>query len=89
MTDDARRWGEDWDVQAMSRVPSEKTWLVPARAHRGPMTISLRVPEVCVTDSDGRQITIAPEQAELLAAKLSRITDWLQHGQAELVDADE
>lgn len=89
MNDDVHRWGEKWDVQAMSEVPAEKTWLVPAHANRGPITITLRIPEVRVTDSDGRQITIAPEQAEVLCAKLSRISDWLQHGQPELVDADE
>ena len=41
---------------------------------------TLRMPEVTVTDSQGRQIVISPEQADLVGCKMSSISDWIREG---------
>lgn len=85
--DDIQARREERESRMMARTPVEKTWYVPAHADKGPVSISLLIPEVCVTDSAGRQIVLAPEQAELVSAKLGNISDWLQHGDADWGDA--
>lgn len=72
----------------MAETPAEKTWNIPAHADKGPVTIALRIPEVRVTDSAGREIVLAPEQAELVSAKLGNVSDWLQHGDDDWLDLD-
>jgi hypothetical protein len=56
----------------------EKTWQVPAHSGKGPVTITLRMPEVTITDSQGRHIVISPEQADILSAKVGDIACWLE-----------
>ncbi|MGH3857714.1 MAG: hypothetical protein ACRDR6_30335 [Pseudonocardiaceae bacterium] len=62
----------------MSATVVEKTWEIPAHGDKGPVTIALRMPEVTITDSQGRHIVIAPEQADLVASKMSNIVYWIQ-----------
>lgn len=61
----------------MSETVVEKTWHIPAHGDKGPVTITLRMPEVTVTDSAGRHIVIAPEQADLVSARMGNIADWI------------
>jgi hypothetical protein len=56
----------------------EKTWEIPGHRGKGPVTIALRMPEVTITDSQGRHIVISPEQADLVSAKMSYIADWIE-----------
>ncbi|MGH3821479.1 MAG: hypothetical protein ACRDRA_01330 [Pseudonocardiaceae bacterium] len=61
----------------MSETVIEKTWEVPAHGDKGPVTITLRLPEVRITDSEGRYIVISPEQAEVVSSKMEGIAYWL------------
>jgi len=61
----------------MSEVVVEKTWQVPACCGKGPVTITLRLPEVTITDSEGRYIVIAPQQAEIVNSRLNDISCWM------------
>ncbi len=67
----------------MSETVVEKTWEIPAHGGKGPVTVTLRVPEVTVTDSRGRHIVISPEQADLVSAKLGYIADWILDAPAD------
>jgi hypothetical protein len=60
----------------MSEAVVEKTWEIPAHNGKGPVTITLRMPEVTITDSQGRHIVIAPEQADLVASRMGDIGWW-------------
>ncbi|MGH3902456.1 MAG: hypothetical protein ACRDTA_30210 [Pseudonocardiaceae bacterium] len=61
----------------MSETVVEKTREIPAHGGKKPVTITLRIPEVTVTDSQGRHIVISPEQAEPVRAKMDYVADWI------------
>ncbi|MGH3528174.1 MAG: hypothetical protein ACRDQI_18920 [Pseudonocardiaceae bacterium] len=68
----------DIERRIMSEAVVEKTWQVPAHRGKGPVTITLRMPEVTITDSQGRHIVISPEQADILSSKVGDIAYWLE-----------
>ncbi|MGH4001585.1 MAG: hypothetical protein ACRDTJ_29450 [Pseudonocardiaceae bacterium] len=61
----------------MSETVVEKIWEIPAQGGKGPVTVALRMPEVTITDSQGRHIVVSPEQADLVGTKMSYIADWI------------
>ncbi|MGH3973063.1 MAG: hypothetical protein ACRDS9_07035 [Pseudonocardiaceae bacterium] len=61
----------------MNETLVEKTWEIPAHGDKGPVTITLRMPEVTITDSAGRHIVITPEQADIVSARMGCIADWI------------
>lgn len=67
----------------MSETVVEKTWTVPAHSGKGPVTITLRLPEVTITDSEGRYIMIAPEQADIVGCRMSDIANWVDEAPDE------
>ncbi|MEV0700470.1 hypothetical protein AB0I53_21505 [Saccharopolyspora sp. NPDC050389] len=75
MADELARKRTEIELHIMSEAAQEKTWQIPAQGSKGPVTVALRIPEVRVTDSNGRHIVIGPEQADLLGSKLSNISD--------------
>jgi hypothetical protein len=48
--------------QRLADAVVEKTWQVPAYEGCGPVTMTLRLPEVTITDSEGRYIVISPRE---------------------------
>ncbi|MGH3830780.1 MAG: hypothetical protein ACRDRS_10085 [Pseudonocardiaceae bacterium] len=68
----------DIERKIMSETVVEKTWEIPAHGDKGPVTIALRMPDVTITDSQGRHIVVSPEQADLLSSKMSNIVYWIQ-----------
>jgi hypothetical protein len=70
------------DRRIMSDTVVEKTWKIPAHADQGPVTITLRMPQVRVTDSEGRHFVISPAQADLVSARMSDIIDWIDEASA-------
>jgi hypothetical protein len=62
----------------MDATVVEKTWEIPAYNGKGPVTIKLRMPEVTITDSEGRYIVISPEQAEIVSSKMVDIAYWIE-----------
>ncbi|MGH3768082.1 MAG: hypothetical protein ACRDS0_10845 [Pseudonocardiaceae bacterium] len=69
--------------QIMSETVVEKTWQIPAHGGQGPVTITLRMPEVTITDSEGRYIVIAPQQADVVSSRIGDIADWIDEAAAE------
>ncbi|MGH3549982.1 MAG: hypothetical protein ACRDQU_18110 [Pseudonocardiaceae bacterium] len=61
----------------MGAAVVEKTWEIPAHNGRGPVTVALRMPDVTVTDSQGRHIVISPEQADMVASRMTDIGWWI------------
>lgn len=61
----------------MSETVVEKTWEVPAHGGKGPVTVTLRMPEVTITDSQGRHIVISPQQADIVSSKMGDIAYWI------------
>ncbi|MFN2494497.1 MAG: hypothetical protein ABR608_01105 [Pseudonocardiaceae bacterium] len=68
------------ECEIMDAIVVEKIWEVPAHGGKGPVTIKLRMPEVTITDSEGRHIVISPQQADLVSAKMGDISVWLEDG---------
>ncbi|MGH3909047.1 MAG: hypothetical protein ACRDTE_33450 [Pseudonocardiaceae bacterium] len=58
----------------------EKAWQIPAHGGKGPVTITMRMPEVTITDSHGRYIVISPEQVELVSDTMGDIGYWIEDG---------
>jgi hypothetical protein len=63
----------DIERKIMDMTVVEKTWEIPAHNGKGPVTVALRMPEVTITDSQGRHIVISPEQAELVSSRVGDI----------------
>ncbi|MFZ0118394.1 MAG: hypothetical protein WA731_20875 [Pseudonocardiaceae bacterium] len=61
----------------MSETVVEKIWEIPTHGGKGPVTVSLRMPEVTITDSQGRHIVISPEQADVVSSRMGDIAYWL------------
>jgi hypothetical protein len=69
--------------QATGEIMVEKTWQIPAKGDKaGPVTVVVRVPNVLIIDSRGRHILVAPEQAELVSAKMGEVADWIRNAAA-------
>ena len=73
----------EWESAFMAGVPGTKTWRVPACGDHGEVTITLRLPEIRIVDSQGHEVAIAPQQADLIASKLGGVSDWLIYGAAD------
>lgn len=86
---DPDRLREEVELRVMNETRTERSWVVPAQADKGPITVTMRVPEVRVVDSAGRHIVVGPEQADLLGSKLCNIRDWMQLGDADWMDRDD
>lgn len=65
------------------RFMVEKTRGDPANVDKaGPVTVVVRIPNVLIIDSRGRHILVAPEQAELVSAKMGEVADWIRNAAA-------
>lgn len=58
----------------------DKTWRIPAHEGMGPVTMTLRLPEVKITDSEGRFIVVSPRQSGLMGMRMAAIHEWLTYG---------
>lgn len=72
-------WREQIEKRVMAEQVTERVWHVPACEGAGPVTMTLRVPEVTITDSEGRFIVISPRQSAVVSSRLESINDWLQY----------
>ncbi|SHG32088.1 hypothetical protein [Streptoalloteichus hindustanus] len=73
------------ELKFMAEMPVEQTWEVPASPKQdgGPLTVSLRMPHLRITDGEGRYIVVSPDQAELLSSRLSDVYCWLRYDAPE------
>lgn len=71
------------DRKAMDEVVVEKTWQIPAHGEKGPLTVTVLMPAVTITDSQGRHIVISPEQADLVSSRLQDIGWWIRGGDSD------
>lgn len=69
---------EQQHVEEMAARTSTRKWVVPAHLDHGPATVELTLPEVRVTDSQGRFIVITPGQAELIGRRLDDVATWME-----------
>ncbi|HEY6421960.1 MAG TPA: hypothetical protein VIY28_01665 [Pseudonocardiaceae bacterium] len=67
----------DIERKVMDMTVVEKTWEIPAHSGKGPVTVTLRLPDVTITDSQGRHIVISPEQADLVSSRVGDIAFWI------------
>lgn len=77
---------EELARQRLAEAVVDKTWQVPAYEGAGPVTMTLRLPEVKITDSEGRYIIISPRQSALVGMRLAHISEWLRYGDGDFVD---
>lgn len=66
--------------QRLAEAVVAKTWRVPPYEGIGPVTMTLRLPEVKITDAEGRYIIISPRQSGLVGMRMAAINDWLRYG---------
>jgi hypothetical protein len=67
-------------AKAASELVVEKTWQIPANGSKaGPVTVVVRMPNVLIIDSRGRHILVAPEQAQLVSAKMGEVAAWISN----------
>lgn len=71
---------EDIDRRRMAKQATVKVWTIPAAEGLGAVTMTLQIPEVRISDSEGRYIIISPRQTAIVSDRLESIDDWLQHG---------
>lgn len=80
---------EELAKRRLAEAVVDKTWTVPACEGSGPVTMTLRLPEVRITDAEGRFIVISPRQSELVGSRMTDITDWLRYGDGDYSDVAE
>ncbi|MDQ3150235.1 MAG: hypothetical protein M3R63_00400 [Actinomycetota bacterium] len=66
----------------VAAASASRHWEVASPDGKGPVTISVEMPELTITDSEGRHIVLSPEQSELVSARIGDITCWM----AEVTD---
>ena len=76
---------EELARQRLAEAVVDKTWQVPAYDGAGPVTMTLRLPEVKITDSEGRYIIVSARQSAQVAMRLNGISEWLRYGDADHV----
>lgn len=76
-------------MRRLAEAIVDKTWEVPGYEGSGPVTMSLRLPEVTITDSEGRYIVISPRQSEQVSSHMASISDWLRYGDEDYAEHDE
>jgi hypothetical protein len=69
--------------QRLAEAIVDKTWEVPAYEGVGPVTMTLRLPDVTITDSEGRYVVISPRQSALVGMRMAAISDWLRYGDGD------
>jgi hypothetical protein len=74
---------EKVERQDMAEQVTEKLWHIPACEGSGPIVMTLKVPDVTITDSQGRFIVISPRQSAIVSSRLESINDWLQYGDGD------
>jgi hypothetical protein len=74
---------DNLDRRGMAEQATVKVWTIPAFEGSGPVTLTLRVPEVRISDSEGRFIIISPRQSAIVGSRLESINEWLQYGAEE------
>jgi hypothetical protein len=72
--------GNELDRRLVAEQATEKVWQIPALEGAGPITMTLQLPQITITDSDGRFIVISPKQSAIVGSRLAVIDDWLQYG---------
>ncbi|MGH3779144.1 MAG: hypothetical protein ACRDRO_00570 [Pseudonocardiaceae bacterium] len=61
----------------MDATVVEKTWEIPAHNGKGPVTVAPRMPDVTVTDSEGRHIVTSPQQTDMVSSRMIDIGWWI------------
>jgi hypothetical protein len=79
---------EELDRLRMAQQATEKVWRIAAYEGSGPVVMTMRVPEITITDSDGRFIVISPRQSAIISSRLGFINDWFQYGDDDATDPD-
>ncbi|MGQ0840848.1 hypothetical protein [Actinokineospora sp.] len=64
--------------EIMNRVPVEKTWSVGGRDGQGAARMTMRMPDVTITDGEGRHIVLTPGQSAVIGRYMSETLDWLE-----------
>lgn len=69
---------QELDIRAVERkymeaTPETWTWSVDGVGNHGPVTMTLQVPQVTITDAAGNSITVTPKQAETISSRLTDI----------------
>jgi hypothetical protein len=76
--------GDELGHERLAEAVVEKTWRVPPYEGLGPVTMTLRLPEVTITDAEGRYIVISPRQSGLVSMRMAAINDWLRYGDEDV-----
>lgn len=69
----------------MAELPDVLRWTVAGVGDHGPVTMSLQLPHVTITDAAGRSIVVAPQQAEIVGTRLAGIPEYI----LELTETDD
>ncbi|GLZ41232.1 hypothetical protein [Actinokineospora sp. NBRC 105648] len=64
--------------QVVERIPEVKTWTIEQTDETGPAIISMRMPDLVITDADGSSITLSLRQCLLVIRHMSDVTDWFE-----------
>jgi hypothetical protein len=80
---------ENLAKQRLADAIVDRTWHIPAYEGQGPVTLTLRLPEVRISDSEGRFIVVSPRQSELVGDRMTAITEWLRYGDGDYETTDD
>ncbi|WP_156754786.1 hypothetical protein [Actinokineospora pegani] len=61
----------------MKHAPLERTWRVPGHDGVPEALMTLRMPDVTITDGQGRSVVLSPKQSAVVGHYLSSVMDWI------------
>ncbi|PPK70241.1 hypothetical protein V5P93_000881 [Actinokineospora auranticolor] len=62
----------------MDRLPVSRTWAVPADEHGGAAIMTMRMPDITITDATGAHIVLTAKQCAVLGRYMSNTIDWME-----------
>ena len=60
---------DDLDRRGMAEQATVKVWTIPGYEGSGPVTMTLRIPDVRISDSEGRFIIVSPRQSAIVGSR--------------------
>jgi hypothetical protein len=64
--------------EMMDRTPLSKTWTVESHDNQGPAIMTMRMPDITITDAEGRHIVLTAKQCAVLGSYMTDTLEWIE-----------
>ena len=68
---------------AVGQPPAARTWRIPGPDGAPEAMMTVRFPDVTITDTEGRSVVLSPEQSVIMGHQIIGALEWIEAGPAE------